>query len=131
MTRAFGEAGWYTHDGAAYDPPSRPFDRPLTRPPVIQVDRRLWISRYNPVKYDDSDVADDDMFPWSRPEDAPYEGWWLSTWNKGRPAANRPAIEEITTGDLVVSSGPIRDPPSALTMTRTKTPFSSESASSG
>lgn len=98
----FGRAGWYGRDAEPYDPPAIPVDAPRTaRVPTLDVDRRLWLARYNPANpdFDVPDIDDDTKFPWQHPEAAPHEGWWLST--KNTPAG-RPAIEEIATGDLVV-----------------------------
>ena len=99
---AFGEAGWYAHDGDPYPAPSIPFDAPRARKPtVVEVDRRLWFARYNPANpdFDVPDIADDAKFPWQHPEAAPRDGWWLSTLNTPH---GRDAISEIATGDLVV-----------------------------
>ncbi len=98
----FEEAGWYGNTAQPYAPPAVPFDAPRpAKPQVIQVDRRLWLARYNPADpdFDVSDIADDAKFPWQHPEAATREGWWVST--KNTPAG-RPAIEEIATGDLVI-----------------------------
>ena len=47
------------------------------------------------------------LFPWSHPEAATREGWWLSTINT---PAGRAAIEELAVGDLVICqrTDPIR-----------------------
>jgi hypothetical protein len=68
---------------------------------VVEVDRRLWLARYNPSDpdFDVPDIADDTKFPWQHPEAAPRDGWWLSTRNTPR---GRAAIEEIDVGDLVI-----------------------------
>lgn len=98
----FGGAGWYGDDVDPYPAPSVPFNAPRApKPTVIEVDRRLWISRYNPANpdFDVPNIADDAKFPWQNPEAAPRDGWWLSTVNTPR---GRDAISEITTGDLVI-----------------------------
>lgn len=98
----FGEAGWYAGGRHPYPAPATSFDAP---PPacrtVVEVDRRLWLARYNPAdpNFDVPDIADDAKFPWQHPEAAPRDGWWLSTINT---PAGRAAITEITTGDLVI-----------------------------
>lgn len=67
----------------------------------MQVDRRLWLARYNPANpdFDVPDIADDTKFPWAHPETAARDGWWLITINT---PAERPAIEELAVGDLVI-----------------------------
>ena len=98
----FGRAGWYGLDAQPYVPPATAVDAPPTaRVPTLDVDRRLWLARYNPADpdFDIPDIDDDSKFPWLHPEAAPHEGWWLSTKNTPK---GRAAIEEITTGDLVI-----------------------------
>ncbi|GAA4410569.1 hypothetical protein GCM10023168_30400 [Fodinibacter luteus] len=99
---AFGQAGWYGGGAAPYPAPTIPFEAPQpANPAVVEVDRRLWIARYNPADpdFDVPDIADDSKFPWQHPEAAPREGWWLSTVDTPR---GRPAISEVATGDLVI-----------------------------
>ncbi len=99
---AFGDAGWYARDAQPYAPPAIPFDAPpATGAPIIEVERRLWLARYNPADpdFDVPDVDDDSKFPWQHPEIAPQDGWWLGTVNT---PAGRAAIEEIAVGDLVI-----------------------------
>lgn len=98
----FGSAGWYGKDAQPYDPPSTPLDAPpATDAPIIEVDRRLWLARYNPADpdFDVPDVDDDSKFPWEHPQAAPQDGWWLSTVHT---PGGRAAIEEIDVGDLVI-----------------------------
>lgn len=98
----FGRSGWYGRDARPYEPPTIDVDAPRrAQAPMLDVDRRLWLARYNPADpdFDVPDIDDDTKFPWQHPEAAPHEGWWLST--KNTPAG-RQAIEEIATGDLVV-----------------------------
>jgi hypothetical protein len=98
----FGSAGWYGREAERYQSPSVPVDAsPPRQFQTIQAERRLWIARYNPADpdFDVPDIDDDTKFPWQHPEAAGSEGWWLSTLNT---PAGRSAIEEITTGDLVI-----------------------------
>ena len=98
----FGRAGWYGRDALPYNPPAIAVDAPRsTRVSTLDVDRRLWLARYNPADpdFDVPDMDDDTKFPWQHPEAAPHEGWWLSTKNTPK---GRAAIEEIATGDLLV-----------------------------
>jgi hypothetical protein len=102
IEEAFSRAGWYARDAEPYEPPDVPADAPPNpRSPVVNAERRLWIARYNPADpdFDFPDINDDGRFPWTHPEMAPHDGWWLSTLNTPRGA---PAIAEISTGDLVV-----------------------------
>lgn len=98
----FARAGWYGGGRDPYPAPDVPFDAPTpAQPPTVEVDRRLWLARYNPADphFDVPDIADDAKFPWQHPEAAPRDGWWLSSLNTPR---GRLAIAEITTGDLVI-----------------------------
>jgi hypothetical protein len=103
----FGKAGFYGGtDVAPYDDPTAAVTKPNPkRPPTVSAIRRMWLARFNPnqdeFREDDgtsgSDVAT--AFPWSHPEMAASEGWWLST--ETRPK-NRTAIMDIAVGDLVL-----------------------------
>lgn len=98
----FGHAGWYGRDAMPYAPPAVPIDSPQPKTvSTVEVDRRVWIARYNPADpdFDVPDIDDDSKFPWSHPEAAPRDGWWLSSLNT---PAGRPAIAAISTGDLVI-----------------------------
>jgi hypothetical protein len=111
---SFADAGWYGSQAEPYPPPTIPVGAPPVRTVrVLEVDRRLWLARFNPADpdFDVPDIADDIKFPWQHPEAAVAEGWWLSTTNTPR---GRPALEEISTGDLVICQrsdpGAERDP---------------------
>lgn len=104
----YGTAGWYDTSAAPYPRPATPVDAPRpAAPPVVTAVRGLWLATYNPAGWFDevtgrshSDVYDHGIFPWAHPEQAVATGnWWLST---DATPANRPAIESITVGDLVV-----------------------------
>ena len=98
----FGQAGWYGGGIDPYPPPPVPFNAPRpAKPKVVTIERRLWLTRYNPASpdFDEPDIADDTKFPWTHPEAAPRDGWWLSSRNRPK---NRLAIAEIVTGDLVI-----------------------------
>ncbi len=46
----FGQAGWYGGGTNPYPPPAVPFNAPRpVKPKVVTVERRLWLTRYNPL----------------------------------------------------------------------------------
>jgi hypothetical protein len=129
-----GEAHWYTREADPYPPPTTPVDAPLpTDRPTVSAIRHLWLATYNPASPDfydpvagtsHSDVLDESIFPWSHPEIAAAEGnFWLSTVATSSDN-NRPAIEAISVGDLVVvqRSDP-KSQPHLRKHPRTGTPF--------
>lgn len=89
-----GDAGWYGGGRDPYPAPAIPFDAPSpVRSPVVDVDRRLWLSRYNQADPDCDvpDVADDTKFPWGHPRPGPATagGCPLSTPPAGGPPSKR------------------------------------------
>lgn len=103
----FGSAGFYGGVSvAAYDDPTATVnDPPPARRQLVSAVRRMWLARFNPndpyFRNPDgtsgSDVAT--LFPWSHPEMANRDGWWLST---NSTPKNRTAIEDVAVDDLVV-----------------------------
>lgn len=98
----YWRAGWYSGNAEPYPEPDVEFDAPVPADPVlVRAERRLWLARYNPAdpNFTVSGINDEAAFPWRHPEMAPFDGWWLSSY---QTPADRPAIAEITTGDVVI-----------------------------
>jgi hypothetical protein len=103
---AFGEAGFYggIEGVIPYPVPTTRADTPTpAKRPIVNAVRNLWIARWNPsdIRFFDgveyvSDI--ETKFPWSHPEAAINDGWWLSTdrWPLGQNKLY------ANVGDLVV-----------------------------
>lgn len=97
-----GRAGFYGQNAEGLEPPTTPLHAPpAATPPVVTPVRDLWMASFTPGwQGNNSDVHDEDHFPWSHPETAAELGNdWLST---DDTPANRNAIEAIRPGDLVI-----------------------------